>query len=705
LPATPLNGNAVAASATRLGLPAREVPATVEVVGRETIREQGYRTTTETVPSASGVLSGDAAGAPAGFSMRGFTFGAVNVLYNGISIGPQSITSRWMDTSNLAQVEFLKGPSSLMSGLNAIGGSVNFVTLQPSPGPVRHETDLSLDSLNSIRSHYGSGGTVAPGIDYRFDISGSRLNGFIDDVFRNIGTVSTQVNYRPSDWFKTFVAVEYKQDSGRAYWGTPLVPLAFAGPFAKSGVVSGIAVNPFDGSILGPLTVDSRTLKTNYNVADNSTGARELWLRSGFEWSPLNGVTVKDQVYYYQAQRHWIDSETYAFNLATSMIDRDRFFVTHDQVVTGNNLDLLLKSQPFGMDNSFAAQLQTSTNRIVFGQEGNPNAYPFDSVTVIDPIPGLYGPMMPNIRNSRLDTVAASFEDRLKLTPAFGLIGGVRFDDFTLTRDGVNFDGSVPKGLPFSQTWTPVSYRAAATYEPIRGLMFYGMYATAYDPAAAGIFSVSPATSLALTSARIYEIGIKQLFWDSRAEWTLSAYDIDRRNVYVQTSTTTFSLAGEIAVKGVELAAAVRPIDGLKLWGNVAFVRARYENFDFAGGSWTGNTPSNVAPVVVNAGASYRYASWRWPVEIGGSVRHVGKRYLFEDDNTIMEAYTTADVYAFVDIRGRDLGRDDLDNLRLGMRVRNLTNALYAAWSDPGYPAQVYLGAPRTYEMFASARW
>src|SRR5262249_30317216 len=237
------------------------------------------------------------------------------------------------------------------------------------------------------RAHYGSGGTVAPGIDYRFDISGSRLNGFIDDVFRNIGTLSTQVNYRPSDWFKTFVAVEYKQESGRAYWGTPLVPIAFAGPYARNGVVTGNAVNTFDGSILGPLTVDSRTLKTNYNVADNSTGARELWLRSGFEWSPDNSLTIKDQIYYYQAQRHWIDSETYAFNLATSMIDRDRFFVTHDQVVMGNIIDLLWKSQPFGMDNRFAAQLQTSTNHIIFGQEGNPDAYPFDSVAVIYPVP------------------------------------------------------------------------------------------------------------------------------------------------------------------------------------------------------------------------------------------------------------------------------------------------------------------------------
>ena len=42
------------------------------------------------------------------------------------------------------------------------------------------------------------------------------------------------------------------------------------------------------------MTIDGRTLTTNYNVADNSIGAQELWLRSGFEWTPLKNVTVKD---------------------------------------------------------------------------------------------------------------------------------------------------------------------------------------------------------------------------------------------------------------------------------------------------------------------------------------------------------------------------------------------------------------------------
>ena len=76
----------------------------------------------------------------------------------------------------------------------------------------------------------------------------------------------------------------------------------------------------------------------------------------------------------------------------------------------------------------------------------------------------------------------------------------------TLARFGVNFDGTIPDGQPFSKTWKPVSYRAAYTYEPIPGLMFYSMYATAYDPAGAAIFSVTPAT-LQLTSTRLYEPG------------------------------------------------------------------------------------------------------------------------------------------------------------------------------------------------------
>jgi outer membrane receptor protein involved in Fe transport len=94
----------------------------------------------------------------------------------------------------------------------------------------------------------------------------------------------------------------------------------------------------------------------------------------------------------------------------------------------------------------------------------------------------------------------------------------------------------------FTQTWRPVSYRVAYTFEPIRDLMFYSLYATSYDPAGAGLFSASPTNCcLVLTSTQTYETGVKQLLWDNRAEWTFAAYDITRRNVAVQVNPTTFA--------------------------------------------------------------------------------------------------------------------------------------------------------------------
>ena len=76
----------------------------------------------------------------------------MNMLYNGIWIGPGDITSRIMETANLDQIEFLKGPSALMSGLDAIGGSVNFVSRQPHTGPDQ-ERARHLDRFARHLSH------------------------------------------------------------------------------------------------------------------------------------------------------------------------------------------------------------------------------------------------------------------------------------------------------------------------------------------------------------------------------------------------------------------------------------------------------------------------------------------------------------------------------------------------------------------------
>ncbi|MBR0788375.1 TonB-dependent receptor [Bradyrhizobium manausense] len=696
---TPLNSNAIAESASRLGLTVRETPATVEVISAETMREQGYRTVSDVAQGAVGVTAGDNPAEPSAFSMRGFTNSQINTLYNGIKIGPQNMTSRIVDTANLEAVEILKGPASLISGEGAAGGAINFVTKQPHTGPIRNEADFSYDSLNSFRAYYGSGGsTNVQGLDYRFDVSRSSLNGFADDTNTRTLDVSGQLNYRISDSLKVWGAIEYREDRGKAYWGAPLVPVAFSGSHATAGIVSGTYIAS-NGSNLGPITIDDRTFNTNYNVLDNRNVAQEVWLRGGFELKLAPDLTLKSQAYAYGAERSWFNNEVEAFNTATNTVDRSRFYVAHSQRLVGNITDLTWDANIAGFDNRLVTTL--SSSYLDFVRPGAAN-FPGDSVDLVDPVRGFYGLLTTKQQTARIDNEALSFEDRLKLTRTFSLIGGLRVEHIGLDRNSTDVNGLENANFPFSKSWAPVTGRIGYTWEAVPGLTFFSQYATGADISANNIFLLAPTQNLDLTTARTYETGVKHVLWDNRAEWSFSAYDIVRKNVYAAAGGQTLNIAGRQESKGVELAGAIRPIEPLRLWGNIAYVDARYADYDFAGGSFSGNTPPNVPRIVANAGASWRFFT-PWPVEIGITGRHVGDRYNSDANTVTMNAYTVGDIYAFVDIPRTVFNA--VDQARLTFRVRNFTDKRYAIWGDPFYPDQILLGAPRTYEISAAFKW
>jgi iron complex outermembrane recepter protein len=400
---TPLNTNAVAESASRLGLTVREIPATVEVISAKTMREQGYRTVSEVAQGAVGVTSGANPAEPAAFSMRGFTNSQINMLYNGIKIGPQNMTSRIMDTANLEAVEFLKGPASLISGEGAAGGAINTVTKQPHTGPIRNEADFSWDSLNSFGAHYGSGGsTNVQGLDYRFDVSRASLNGFADDTNTKTLDVSGQLNYRISDSLKIWGAIEYREDRSKAYWGAPLVPIGFSGSHATTGIVSG---NYFNRTDLGAVTIDDRTFNTNYNVLDNRNVAQEVWLRGGFELRLAPDLTLKSQAYGYGAERAWFNNEVEAFDSTTNRVYRERFYVAHSQRLVGNITDLIWDANIAGFDNRLVTTL--SSSYLDFVRPGAAN-FPNDDVSLVNPDRGYYGLLTTKQQTARIDNEALS---------------------------------------------------------------------------------------------------------------------------------------------------------------------------------------------------------------------------------------------------------------------------------------------------------
>ncbi|ADX45842.1 TonB-dependent receptor [Paracidovorax avenae ATCC 19860] len=681
-----------AAAASRLGLAVRETPASIDVVPREMLAERGLRTVSEAAQAAVGVLAGDFPAEPAAFSMRGFANSQINTLYNGIKIGPPNMTSRVMGTANLERVEFLKGPASLMSGEGAAGGAVNFVTRAPHRGPVETEVTAAAGSFGERRLSVGTGGTTAwKDVDFRLDASGSDNDGFVRDTGQRLWHLSGGLDWHLQPGLKLFVAAEVQRDRGHPYWGTPLVSASVPGIQPEPGVVSGTYVSGFNGSVLAPVAIDRRTLRTNYNVLDNRNEARETWLRTGVDWRIDGAWSLRSQFYRYTATRSWLNNEVLAFNTGTGLVDRERFFVAQDQTTTGNKTEVQWDGRLAGRENRFVAALELSDTDL--DRPGAAN-FPGDSVSLLSPDRGFYGPLVQQRQTTQLRNAAVALEDRLRITPAVALIAGLRHESIELDRTSTDAAGAARRGFPYGKTWHPTTGRLGLTWEPAAGTMLYAQAATGADVAANNIFLLGPSQPLELTRARNTEVGVKQGFWQDRGEWTLALYDAERRNVYAGQGGQSLARAGALHSRGAELSLALRPAAALSVWAQLALNRARYDDFVLANGtSFSGNTPPNTPKVMASVGAAYRFTAGL-PMQVSASLRHVGERF-HSDANTVrLSAYRVIDAAWSVDVA---------PGTQLTLRGRNLANKVYAAWADPFYPDQILLGAPRSFEL--ALRW
>jgi iron complex outermembrane recepter protein len=206
-------------------------------------------------------------------------------------------------------------------------------------------------------------------------------------------------------------------------------------------------VSNYNGTNLGPVTIDNRTLRTTYNVLDNSSGANQLWVRGGFDWMIANNVTFKNQTYYFDAQRKWFNNEVNSFNATDNLVDRERFFVSQDQKVIGNISDLIFDTVVFGMQNRAVTTLAFTHSEFKAAQSTN---FPFDQVTLVNPVRGVYGlNFIENIRTF-VDNISLSFEDRLKITRDFALVGGVRVESIEFERQAEQ-----RVGYPFGKSFQP----------------------------------------------------------------------------------------------------------------------------------------------------------------------------------------------------------------------------------------------------------
>jgi len=119
------------ASATRTMMELQDIPQAIVVLGQKTIDQQGAFDLTTIVRNMSGVnFTGNYSGAGSYqfFNARGFELSnSQNYRWNGMMIW--NLGNNYSD--NIEQVEFLKGPTSILFGDVAPGGIMNFATKKP----------------------------------------------------------------------------------------------------------------------------------------------------------------------------------------------------------------------------------------------------------------------------------------------------------------------------------------------------------------------------------------------------------------------------------------------------------------------------------------------------------------------------------------------------------------------------------------------
>ena len=677
------------ASASRLGVSIREIPASVEVIDQEMMLERGLRTISEGVQAATGVSVGDSPGNPANFSMRGFTNNQLRLLYDGLLIGPASMTSRPRDSWNLDRIEILKGPASVLYGEGALGGAINFVTKRPQrQDQIVTDALVSYGSYNTIRTAIGSGGPLGSDkLHYRIDLSYQNSDAYTG-VQRTPYTYwnwTSALLYDATPHLNFELSFDVTYDRSNPYWGTPLVPGAFAGASAVNNVVT-----TTDGR-----TVDGRFLRHNFNVVDGDMSATTYWTKFKTNWQPTSTMEIRNQAYYYWAERNWQNAETYQFNAGTQLIDRDRFFVQHDQYIVGDRLEFQVNEQLLDHKNRFVIGLDFShlhLNRPSFFSAG-------DSISPFAVVPsGGFGSITSAEQRTAITTTALFVEEQFSLTDAIKLVGGLRHDHIDLDRKLFNAAGVLNTATSFERDFNPTTWRAGLVYDLLPTVTLYGQYATAADPVGTNVFIVRAGENFNLATGAQWEVGLKQTAWGNRAEWTLAYFDIFRKGILTQTSLTTAQNVGRQTSKGVELSGAFRVNEAWCVQGNLTFLSARFEDFAETDGgavvSRNGNRPPNVPETMANVWSVYR-VPFVVPFDFGAALRYVGHRYADNANAVRLNAYTTADAWLSVPYR----------NLTFTLRGRNLFDKTYAIWADPFYPSQVLIGAPRTVELMMTARF
>ena len=667
---------------SRLGLSARQTPASVSVASRAVIEARGARDTQEVLNGMTGIHASANPGYGSFIAYRGFTQNQITQLFNGINLGYGS-AARPIDAWMIDRVELIGGPSTFLYGAGAVGGSINAISKLAGRDEQVFEGRLRYGSFDESELAFGINQPLGDSADARhfarLDFSQGGSNGYIDRNQRQTRSTAFSLLSDLSPQLSHTLALEYLEDrEDSPYWGTPV--LNGSGRTMK---------------------IDRSRRFENYNVADGRYEQRVRWARSIIDYRVSEQSSLQNTLYHYDAQRDYRNLEGYAYLPGNMRVERSAAYLQrHEQSMLGNRLELRHDHQLLDRASQWSLGLDISRMRqTLYPRSGGV----FDSVDPdhFDPgsfyaIPGMASGLQKQ-RRHQVDSRALFLENHLQLSERLALLSGLRYDDLQMEVD--NYAAVSPTSPAFfARSWEPISGRLGLLYELSPTANIYLQYSTSADLPAGSLASAtySNVGLFDLSKGEQWELGSKFDFLDGRGSATVALYQIVRRDFAVRDASnpSNFVQAGQQTSRGIELAGRFQLTPQLLAEANYAHVQARFDDFtDNVGGvavSREGNQPANVPRSVANAWLTYSPAS---AVQLGVDSRYVSSAYASAANTTRVPSYTLYGAFARY--------RFD-EHTALTARLRNLTDKVYA---KQAYGGQYYMGAPRAFDVALDLRF
>ena len=641
--------------------PLVDTPKSVTIIPREVIEDRGANSLADVLRTTPGISMGSGeGGTPVGDRpfIRGYE-ASTDMQIDGV----RDLGRFAHEAFNVEQVEVVKGPGSAYSGRGATGGSINLVSKQP-----RNE--------NFIR------GSVGLGTD-----SYGRLTLDVNRVLTD--GVAARLNL-----MKHKADVPGRDTVDQDRWGiAPSVKFGLTGPTSVTLSYYGLRADdvpdlghPFDTGLPGARGVPVKVNRDNFygvvgrdqrrNDADMFTALAEHRFANGFQ---LTNTTR-----WAQSKSLYIMSRP-TVHAASRMVNRDWRAGNRKNETVANQTDLTGTFHIGGLENNFAAGLEFSREQLFAGGTGTttnvsrtnlyfPNPYdPAYLGTTIRHFDGKYA------LTNKTTTRAAYFFNTLKISPAWEVNAGLRFDSYKVS------DGSVSRS---DSLW---NYQLGVVYKPAPNGSIYLSYGTSSNPSgettgqsggadgAAGGGLGGTRANLEPEKNRSIELGTKWNFMNDKLAFTAAMFETKKKN-----QRATDPITGDVALIGNNRTRGVE----LGLSGNITpawSVFAGYTHLDpkmLADGSG-GNAGKRLKFIARNSMSLWTTYKITPAWTVGGGATYMSHRWM-NDANTLgVPSYWRYDAMVSYAIN---------KNVDLRLNLLNLSDKLIYEGSHVGLFANVAPG-------------